>query len=70
MTEAVNPLTRQLTQIRIPDNSGRQLIGQPLSLQPGQNFIGLPAPDRFPAGLYYLRVLVDGSAHLLKLRKE
>ena len=70
LTLTVQARDAQRTTATLADASGRTVRSLPLDLPAGRSQLPLPGLDGLPAGLYLLRLPLDGRVQQLKLVKE
>ena len=56
--------------IAVYDLTGRLLVQRPLTIAAGLNAVALPEAGRLAAGVYAVRVVLDGEAQTLRVTKE
>ena len=70
ITIRIQAAATQTGNIQLTDNNGRLITRKQASLVRGQNFISFPEMDQLPAGIYHLRIGMDGIFYTEKLVRE
>lgn len=70
VTLRVRTLSNQQFQVQVLDISGKALATETINVLSGQNIYTLHAVEKLNAGIYFIRVLLNGTQTVYKLQKE
>ncbi len=64
------PLARRAASVAVYDLAGRLLLTHPIAVAAGLSSVALPEAGQLAAGVYLVRVVLDGEAQTLRVTRE